>query len=65
MDRKITGTQNYFYAGFDKHSNKMNIQTIEGFKGTVIQLLVKEEKSLVKYKKGRENKLTKEKSSVR
>lgn len=41
MDRKITETQNYFYTGFDKRSNKMNIQTIEGFKGAVIQFISK------------------------
>lgn len=41
MDRKITETQNYFYTGFDKHSNKMNIQTIEGFKGALIQFIHK------------------------
>lgn len=33
--------QSYFYAGFDKHSNKINIQTIEAFKGTVIQFVSK------------------------
>lgn len=41
MDRKITETQNFFYTGFDKHSNKINIQTIEAFKGRVIHFISK------------------------
>lgn len=41
MDKKVTQTQKCFYAGFDKHSNKMNIQTTEGFKGTLIQFISK------------------------